>query len=100
MRSNIYPIKTTVWQYPGMGGWHFASVPRDISDEIKKEFGMFKRGWGSLRVMATIGTTRWKTSIFPDKKSGTYLLPVKAEVRHNEHLAVDDTIEILLELLA
>ena len=34
-----------------------------------------------------IGATRWSTSIFPDKKRGTYVLPVKKSVRVAEQLA-------------
>lgn len=30
---------------------------------------------------------RWSTSIFPDRKRGTYLLPVKKAVRAAENLA-------------
>lgn len=57
-----------------------------------------KRGWGSLPVMATIGKTTWKTSIFPDKKRGAYLLPIKAEVRKKEEIEKDDMVALLLEV--
>jgi hypothetical protein len=39
-----------------------------------------------LRVEVTIGETRWSTSIFPDRKRGTYVLPVKKSVRIAEQL--------------
>ncbi len=51
------------------------------SAEITARFGLMKRGWGSLPVIVAMGKTTWKTSIFPDKKAGAYLLPLKAEVR-------------------
>lgn len=87
-----------MWQYPGMAGWHFAAVPKKESEEIKKKFGSMQRGWGSLPVAVTIGDTSWKTSIFPDKKSGVYLLPLKAAVRKKEAIFDKDTIEVLLEV--
>lgn len=68
-----------------MAGWHFASVPKKQSEEIKKNETV-KRGWGSIPVQVTVGKTSWKTSIFPDKRSGSYLLPIKAEVRRKEHI--------------
>lgn len=59
---------------------------------------ILKEDGGSLPVIATIGSTSWKTSIFPDKKSSGYLLPVKAEVRKKEGIAADDKITLLLEI--
>ncbi len=81
-----YKIKSEVFLYPGMGGWHFIGVPKKQSGEIKEKYGKQVRGWGSIRVLVTLGKTSWKTSIFPDKKSGTYLLPIKAEVRKKEQI--------------
>ncbi len=107
MKHNQYKINSNVWLYPGMAGWHFASVPQDVSEDIKNHFGDRKRGWGSLPVMVTIlrprsgqvGKTSWKTSIFPNKKTGGYLLPLKTEVRKKEGGVADDTIKLLLEVI-
>lgn len=46
MKYNQYKIHTHVWLYPGMAGWHFATIPQEISEDIKKQFGDLKRGWG------------------------------------------------------
>jgi hypothetical protein len=59
---------------------------------IKESFGATSRGWGSLPVTVTIGTTTWDTSVFPDRKSGTYLLPVKAAVRKAEGMFEGDAV--------
>lgn len=98
MKHNQYKIRASVWLYPGMAGWHFVSIPQDQSKEIKDRFGDMKRGWGSLPVMVTIGKTSWKTSIFPDKKVGAYLLPIKADVRKKEGIASGDSVTFLLEI--
>ena len=91
-------MKSEVWLYPGMAGWHFLSVPKKQSEKIKKVFGAMKRGWGSLPVDVTIGKTSWKTSIFPDKKSGAYLLPLKADVRKKEGISSGNKISFLLKI--
>ncbi len=39
-------MKSEIWLYPGMAGWHFISVPKNKSKEIKKIFGKSARGWG------------------------------------------------------
>jgi len=98
MKYNQCKFKTNVWLYPGMAGWHFISVPKDISEDIKHNFGDLKRGWGSLPVVVTVGKTSWKTSIFPDKKDGGYLLPLKADVRKKEGILAEDKISLLLEI--
>ena len=108
MSKPIFKIKSEVWLYPWMAGWHFVSVPKKQSKEIKKMFGAMKRGWGSLPVIVTIGKTNWKTSIFPasakasagrpDKKAGGYLLPLKADVRKKEKISAGDKITFLLEI--
>lgn len=78
-------LKGVVWRYPGAGGWHFVTLPPAAGREIRELFGG-GAGWGSVRVEASVGKTTWKTSIFPDKKSGSYLLPIKSGVREAERL--------------
>lgn len=98
MKKREYKIKSKVFLYPGMSGWHFAHVPKKDSLEIKKNFGDIARGWGSLPVEVTVGESKWKTSIFPDKQSSTYLLPLKASVRKAEGILSDDEIKIELKI--
>lgn len=96
--KNVYKMKSEVWLYPGMVGWHFISVPKKQSEEIKKKFGGKQKGWGSFPVLVTLGKTSWNTSIFPDKKSATYLLPLKAEVRKKEGILKGDIVIFSLEI--
>ena len=55
-------------------------------------------GFGSVPVIVMIGKTRWKTSIFPDKRSGTYLLPIKAEVRKKENIMSEDIVSVTVQI--
>ena len=88
-----------LWQTP-KAAWHFVTVPLEISESIRFfNPPAAKRGWGSVRVEATIGGIQWKSSIFPDKESGSYLLPIKAEIRKTESLALDDTVKLQLRLI-
>lgn len=98
MLKKSYMVRTKVRLYPGMGGWHFVTLPKKQSTQIKTRFGPLKRGWGSLPVLVTIGKTNWKTSIFPDKKAGAYLLPLKADVRKKEKIAEGDAITFFVEI--
>ena len=47
----------------------------------------------------TIGTTRWSTSVFPDRKRGTYVLPLKKQVRIAERLVVGSPAKVSLVVL-
>lgn len=56
------------------------------------------KGWGSIPVTVTLGKSTWKTSIFPDKKAGTYLLPLKAAVRKKEGVGAGDKVRFEIEI--
>ncbi|MCI0679840.1 DUF1905 domain-containing protein [bacterium] len=100
MKKRRYTMRAKVWLYPGDTPWHFMTLPKKDSEAIKKAFGSLARGFGSLPVMATISKTSWKTSIFPDKMSGSYILPLKAKIRTSENIARDDTITFQIEIQA
>src|SRR3989344_6089247 len=94
-----YRVKGKVWVHPGeMGAWHFVAVDKKQSVELKEKYAKMKRGFGSLRVRVTLGKTKWDTSIFPEKRSGTYLLPLKASVRRAEDIGEGDIITFTLEM--
>ena len=57
-----------------------------------------RRGFGSVRVAATIDDVTWRTSIFP-QKSGGYILPIKADVRRRAGIAAGDEVAVTLDLL-
>ncbi len=98
--KSLYSFTERLWVHSGENSaWHFLAIPKDVSAIIKKMFENKKRGWGSLRVRATIGDTSWNTSIFPDSRSGCYLLPVKASVRKTEDLFPDDTVSFQIKIL-
>lgn len=86
-----------LWEHDGPAAWHFVTVPVDVADEIRLVAGE-PRGFGSVRVQATIGGTAFATSVFPDAASGGFLLPVKKAVRLAEGLSDGDTCEVCLRV--
>ncbi len=96
--KNSYKMRSKVWPYPGMAGWRFLTLSKKQGQEIKKRFGTHVRGWGSLPVSVTIGATVWNTSIFPDKKSGSYVLPLKAKIRKAENISDHSTVSFSITL--
>lgn len=86
-----FKSRVIVWQGSGKkydsSAWRFARVPEDISIKIRKHMaGKPKRGWGAVYVDAKVGRTTWRTSVFPDRRSSIYLLPLKKSVRYEENL--------------
>jgi hypothetical protein len=108
MASKVYLMRTmnkkftfdsniVLWS-GGQGAWHFAHVPKDMSQELKTKSGHLMRGWSSFPVQAKIGRTSWDTSIFYDKKSAMFILPLKALVRKKENIFSGDTVSICLRI--
>ncbi len=88
-----------LWDARRTETWIFVSLPTDASDEIRERSAPTRRGFGAVRVRATIGTTSWRTSIFPSGGGGPYVLPVRAAVRRAESLEVGETAAVTVELL-
>lgn len=86
----MYRFRARVSKWQGDSAWHFATLPFDIADEIEERTAHVRRGFGSVRVEVTIGDTTWQTSVFPDTKSESYVLPVKAPVRKAERIGTGD----------
>ena len=94
-------FRTQVWEHsPGdPGSWHFVTLPGELSEDVALEAGP-RPGFGSVRVEVSIGTSTWRTSLFPDSASGRYVLPVKKQVRAAEDLHAGASCEVALEVVA
>ncbi len=86
-----------IWRSEGAGRWYFLTVPDEQCDPIRAVRFANPRGFGSVRVEASIGDVTWRTSVFPFSTGG-YLLPIKAEVRKRAKLAAGDEVTAVLAL--
>jgi len=93
----------TLWRWTGgtNGTWHFLSIDGAAGEALSATALMRRMertigGFGSLKVHAAIGDSRFATSVFPSKAEG-WMLPVKASVRRAENLAEGDTVTVTLE---
>ena len=94
-------VTAPLWLWSGeAGSWHFVTIPADEAVEIRLESAAsgVRRGFGSVKVEASINGVAWRTSIFP-QKSGGYILPVKAAVRRDAGIAAGDDVTVVLELV-
>ena len=92
-----YAFSAKMWRSSAGAGWFFLTLPTAQTMPIKTRALGFMKSFGSLRIVARIGKTVWSTSIFFDTNAGAFVLPVKADVRRKESLALDDTVKCLIE---
>lgn len=89
-----------LWRSAGTTAWFFVTLPHDVADDIDELAPDARTGFGSVRVNVTVGATTWATSVFPDTKAASYVLPVKAAVRRAEALDAGSTVAVRLTLAA
>lgn len=92
-KINKYTMTEKVFLYPGeSANWHFVPITKKVGQEIRETYGKSRRGFGAVKVEVSVGKTTWLTSMFPDKYSGSYILPLKAQVRKIEDIEAGDKI--------
>ena len=96
------PLKR--WQ-GDRGTYHLVTITGEAAEAIaahalmhRLEFGT-QRGFGSVKVMARIGGTEWKTSVFPQSHKTEWILLVSKKVMRAEDLTEGEPVPLALELL-
>ena len=77
------------------GSWHFVTLNKTAQAWVVKVRPEQRRGFGSVPVRVTVGSSTWETSLFPDKKRG-YVLPIKAKILKAQKFQNGDTITMTL----
>ena len=103
--SETIDIRTALWRWQGGNGgqWFFLSIAGEQAEAIAGHALMRRlesgrgRGFGSVKVQARIGESRWRTSVFP-MKDGAWLLPVKAAIRRAEGIGEGEEVTLVLTL--
>lgn len=85
--------------------YHLVVITGDAAEAIamharllRLEYGT-RRGFGSVKVIARLGETTWKSSVFPQNKASEWILLVSKKVMRSEDLAAGDQVTVELELL-
>jgi hypothetical protein len=86
----------TIWFWRGPAPWYFVTIPAEQCCDLKAISRFVTYGWGVISVTVHIGTSTWKTSLFP--KDGRYVVPIKARVREAEHLEEGDDVHVRLDV--
>ena len=79
---------------PSPVSWFFITIDGPVAEAIRAASPGRTAAWGSVYVSVTIGATTWRTSLFPSKQVGGYMLPVKAAVRKAERLTEGNVVHV------
>ncbi len=94
-----YEFEAELWRWEARRDlWVFARLPDDVSEEIRLQPHP-PAGFGSVKVMVTLGGSRWSTSVFPESADGAYVVAIKGAVRAKEGVGLGDVVRLGIETL-
>lgn len=85
-------FRAPVIEWRGPAPYFYVRIPEGVGAEIAAVKRIASYGWGVIPVNATIAGVAFETSLFP--RENTYLLPLKAAVRRQVGVTVDDEVEV------
>jgi hypothetical protein len=99
-----FTARLSVWRTEKYGDIGYVTIDGAAAEAIaaheltrRLELGR-RRGFGSVKVEAAIGASRWSTSVFP-QKGGGWFLPVKKAIYRAEELEAEAEVAVRLRLL-
>lgn len=98
MCSNTHKLKLKVWQWPNPrsrdGGWHFVTLPKDISKEIRDKYGK-----GMHKAEVRVEKSEYRASLFWHTIDQAYIVAIKKMIREKEGIFKGDLIKISFKLV-
>lgn len=92
----VIEFEGRIFYWRGPAPFLFVEVSDEDSQKLKIISERVSYGWGMIPVIARVGATEWKTSLFP--KDGRYLVPIRSSVQKAEKLCVDDAVCIMMKV--
>lgn len=74
----------------------YAALPADVAADLALLKKQASYGWGVIPVNAEIAGAAFETSLFP--RDGTYLLPLRDNVRRPLGVTVGDTVSVTMTI--
>lgn len=90
-----FTIKGVVWVWPGSTPWHFITLDKKISDEVRESFPKMS----IVKIKAKVGEVEWQTAFFRESKTKSYIMPLKKKIRLAEDIWSGEEIEVHVEIL-
>jgi hypothetical protein len=101
--ADAHAFTAPLWQWDArrQDTWTFVTVPPEVTTAIEDlaDARGPRAGFGSVRVEVQVGRSTWRTSLFPDKASGCFVLPIKRSVREANGVDTGDEVAVTLRVL-
>ncbi len=98
--EHSFTAELWLWDARRHDTWTFVTLPTEVGAAIEDEADSRgpRAGFGSVRVHVRAGSTTWQTSVFPDAKLRSFVLPIKKAVRRAEGVEPGDSLTLHLRL--
>jgi hypothetical protein len=100
MTTQRFTFDAKINLYEGHTQWHYVTLPVDVAASIRKHRSDNGRSTDELRVEVTVEATTWRTTLFDNKSTKSYLLPLRANASKKGTMRVGDTLHIQMNVLA
>jgi hypothetical protein len=97
MVQKPYSFQATIALYRGHTLWHYVSLPADIAEKIRNHCIARHLNGEHVPVEVTIDRVSWRTKLFEDKKSKSYMLPLKAH-GNDSTLRIGESLDVKLRM--
>jgi hypothetical protein len=81
-----YEVSAEVWRSDGPGDRYFVTLPDEVSERVLAAHGSQHHAAGSVPVSVALGRSIWSTSLYSDLNTGSYVIPIKDDVRRRERV--------------
>jgi len=92
-----FEFRSTLHEWDANRVMALVTLPVDLAEDIR-DIAVPGRGFGAVRVKVRIGGSEWSTSVFPDKSSGSFVLPVKRAIRDAEQIDIGDAVDFEIDI--
>jgi hypothetical protein len=99
MDAEPFETSATIWLHASQWRWNMVTLDAEASDRIRFDTGPGARPWGYIHAEVTLGTTTWRTMIYPRKGTALFDMPIRAETRKRERVGVGDTVTFTIRVL-
>lgn len=89
-----FVIENRVSKFPGIGGWHYVSVPKKYTLKLKER----RKTWGMYPIIVKVGNTSWRTKLMM-KKGGGFFVALNKEIRKIEDIVEGKIIKAKITLI-
>jgi hypothetical protein len=91
-------VSSEVIEWRGPAPFYFLPISGDSADQIREAARLVSYGWGVVPVTAEIEDVSWQTSLMP--RSGSYLLPLKDDIRRAAGIELGQSLTVVLRISA